>query len=43
MRLEIACSDDAARTGRRGDGKVFVTPVTEAIDIRTQQTGQNIL
>jgi nitrogen regulatory protein PII len=46
VRLEVVCDDDrireiagaiaaAARTGRRGDGKVFITPVDEAIDIRT--------
>jgi nitrogen regulatory protein PII len=46
IRLEVVCDDDrireiaeaiaaAARTGRRGDGKVFITPVEEAIDIRT--------
>lgn len=54
VRLEIACSDDAAptiaeavadaaQTGRRGDGKVFVTPVTEAIDIRTRETGASVI
>ncbi|WP_232798086.1 P-II family nitrogen regulator [Salinibacter altiplanensis] len=54
VRLEIACSDeaaptiaeaiaDAARTGRRGDGKVLVTPVTEAIDIRSQETGASVI
>jgi nitrogen regulatory protein PII len=48
VRLEVVCDDDrireiaeaitaAARTGRRGDGKVFITPVEEAIDIRTYE------
>jgi nitrogen regulatory protein PII len=48
VRLEVVCDDDrireiaeaiaaAAQTGRRGDGKVFITPVDEAIDIRTFQ------
>lgn len=30
---------NAARTGRIGDGKIFVTPVEEAIRIRTGETG----
>ena len=30
---------NAARTGRIGDGKIFVTPVEEAIRIRTGDTG----
>ena len=29
----------AARTGRIGDGKIFVTPVDEVIRIRTGETG----
>jgi len=29
----------AARTGRIGDGKIFVTPVEEAIRIRTGERG----
>jgi nitrogen regulatory protein PII len=48
VRLEVVCDDDrireiagaiaaAARTGRRGDGKVFITPVDEAIDIRAYE------
>jgi len=54
VRVEIACSDDrvedwtqaiaeAAQTGRRGDGKVFVLPVTNAVDIRTLQTGDTVV
>jgi nitrogen regulatory protein PII len=54
VKLEVVCSDDeamgiaeaiaeTAQTGRRGDGKVFVTPVTQAIDIRTQNTGANVV
>ena len=31
----------AARTGRIGDGKIFVTPVEEVIRIRTGETGPN--
>jgi nitrogen regulatory protein PII len=29
----------AARTGRIGDGKIFVTPVEQVIRIRTGETG----
>ncbi len=54
VKLEVVCDDEAAttiaqaiaetaQTGRRGDGKVFVTPVTQAIDIRTQETGENVV
>ena len=32
---------DKARTGRVGDGKIFVYPVTEVIRIRTGETGEN--
>ncbi len=31
----------AARTGKIGDGKVFVSPVDDAIRIRTQEKGAN--
>ena len=31
----------AARTGKIGDGKVFVFPVEEAIRIRTDERGEN--
>ena len=30
----------AARTGKIGDGKIFVTPVEEVVRIRTGETGQ---
>jgi nitrogen regulatory protein PII len=30
----------AAKTGKIGDGKVFVSPVREAIRIRTDETGE---
>jgi nitrogen regulatory protein PII len=47
VKLEVVCADDRvdelaeaiadeARTGRRGDGKVFILPVDRMIDIRTQ-------
>ncbi len=31
---------EAARTGAIGDGKIFVTPVTEAIRVRTGERGE---
>ena len=31
---------NAAKTGKIGDGKVFVSPVEEAIRIRTDETGE---
>ena len=30
----------AAKTGKIGDGKVFVSPVENAIRIRTEETGE---
>jgi nitrogen regulatory protein PII len=30
----------AARTGKIGDGKVFVSPIDNAVRIRTEQTGE---
>jgi nitrogen regulatory protein PII len=52
IKIEIVVPDDgvttsvnaiikAARTGKIGDGKVFVIPVDEAIRIRTEETGAN--
>jgi len=32
---------EAAKTGKIGDGKVFVLPVEEAIRIRTEERGEN--
>ncbi|MED5413788.1 MAG: P-II family nitrogen regulator, partial [Candidatus Latescibacterota bacterium] len=54
IKVEIAVSDDtkqqaidvvveAARTGQVGDGKVFVVPVTEAVRVRTGETGDSAL
>tara|TARA_R110002096_G_scaffold350395_2_gene543471 strand:- start:44410 stop:44748 length:339 start_codon:yes stop_codon:yes gene_type:complete len=34
---------EAARTGRIGDGKIFVTPVDEVIRIRTGETGEDAI
>ena len=36
----IEAIQQAAHTGRIGDGKIFVYPVNEAIRIRTGETGQ---
>ncbi len=33
----------ASKTGRIGDGKIFVTPVEEVIRIRTGETGNNAI
>ena len=35
----LAAIVKAAKTGKIGDGKVFVSPVEEAIRIRTDETG----
>ena len=54
LKLEIVLSDDqlesaleaiqqAAQTGRIGDGKIFVTDVQEAIRIRTGETGREAI
>ncbi len=34
---------NAARSGRIGDGKIFISPVEEVIRIRTGETGQDAL
>jgi nitrogen regulatory protein P-II 1 len=34
---------DKARTGRIGDGKIFVSPVGEVLRIRTGETGENAI
>ena len=33
----------SAKTGKIGDGKIFVTPVDEAIRIRTGERGEDAL
>ena len=54
VRIEIVVKDEivrdvveailaVARTGRIGDGKIFVTPVEEAIRIRTGERGEDAL
>jgi nitrogen regulatory protein PII len=41
--LENACAAiiKAAKTGKIGDGKVFVLPIEEAVRIRTEETGDS--
>jgi nitrogen regulatory protein P-II 1 len=54
VKLEVIVADDkvqdvvtaiesAAKTGRIGDGKIFVTPVEEVIRIRTGERGSDAL
>ena len=51
LRLEVVCRDEelegilaaiyeAAHSGRRGDGKVFVLPVVDALRLKTGQRGE---
>ena len=39
----IDCIERAARTGKIGDGKIFVTPVDEVVRIRTGERGPDAL
>lgn len=54
VKLEIVVSDEileevvkaivqAASTGRIGDGKIFISPVEDAVRIRTGETGDIVL
>ncbi|ARP86461.1 P-II family nitrogen regulator [Bordetella genomosp. 9] len=54
IRVEVVLPDDlvenaieaivkASRTGKIGDGKIFVTPVEQAIRIRTGESGNEAL
>ena len=43
VRQVVATITEAARTGRIGDGKIFVTPVDEIIRIRTGETGEDAI
>ncbi len=54
IKIEVVLSDSmvtaamdaiikAARTGKIGDGKIFVTPIAEAIRIRTEEKGENAI
>ncbi len=39
----IEAIESAARTGKIGDGKIFVTPLEQVIRIRTGETGSDAL
>jgi nitrogen regulatory protein PII len=39
----IAAIIKAAKTGKIGDGKVFVTPIEDAVRIRTEERGEKAL
>lgn len=39
----VDCIEDAAKTGRIGDGKIFVTPIDEVVRIRTGERGEDAL
>jgi nitrogen regulatory protein P-II 1 len=39
----LAAIVKSAKTGKIGDGKVFVSPVEEAIRIRTDETGDKAI
>ena len=52
IKIEIVITDDqvnaaveaivkGAKTGKIGDGKVFVSPIENAIRIRTEEKGEN--
>ena len=54
VKIEVVLSDDmvdgaieaiveAARTDKIGDGKIFVSPVEQAIRIRTGESGEDAL
>jgi len=54
VRLEVLCDDDAAdkvaeviadaaRTGKIGDGKIWITEVARVVRIRTGETGDDAL
>ena len=54
MKIEVVVSDDqlqtavdtivnAARTGKIGDGKIFVSQLAEVIRIRTGETGASAI
>jgi nitrogen regulatory protein P-II 1 len=39
----VSLISDKARTGKIGDGKIFVIPVESALRIRTGETGNDVL
>jgi len=54
VKIEVVCADNQsdkaidiiikhAKTGEVGDGKIFVSPVSEVIRVRTEETGEDAL
>ena len=39
----IECIEQSAKTGRIGDGKIFISSIDEAIRIRTSETGDEAI
>ncbi|MDZ7760712.1 MAG: P-II family nitrogen regulator [Desulfovermiculus sp.] len=39
----VLAAQEAARTGKIGDGKIFITPAEQAIRIRTGEMGEDAL
>ena len=42
VKIEVIC-EDAARTGRIGDGKIFVSNIEEVVRIRTGERGDDAI
>ena len=54
VKVELVCSDDAvekavqiiiekSKTGKIGDGKIFIIPIEDAIRIRTEESGDSAI
>jgi nitrogen regulatory protein P-II 1 len=43
VRQVVSTITEAAKTGRIGDGKIFVSPVDEVIRIRTGESGEDAI
>jgi nitrogen regulatory protein PII len=39
----VAAISASAKTGKIGDGKIFVLPIENAIRIRTEEVGENAI
>ena len=39
----VTCIENASKTGRIGDGKIFVTNIEQAVRIRTGETGTDAI
>jgi nitrogen regulatory protein P-II 1 len=39
----VTVISEAARTGKIGDGKIFISPIDEVIRIRTGETGEDAI